>query len=104
MNLCVLAGRIINRPSLKGTDRKILRFSVETRDGHDDGDPVRAAEQLKQAGIRLDIIGIGGSPSQVNEHELKQMASFFEGQLRYWFIRDTATLVRKFEALALGKV
>jgi hypothetical protein len=38
MNLCVIAGRIINRPSLKGTDRKILRFTVETRDGHDDGD------------------------------------------------------------------
>lgn len=75
-------------------------------DGHSNigTDPVGAATQLKQAGIRLDIIGIGGSPSQVNEHELKQMASVFEGQLRYWFIRDNATLVRKFEALALGKV
>lgn len=75
-------------------------------DGHSNSgtDPVGAATQLKRAGIRLDIIGIGGSPSQVNEHELKQMASVFEGQLRYWFIRDNATLVRKFEALALGKV
>jgi Mg-chelatase subunit ChlD len=67
-------------------------------------DPVQIASQLKAMNVRLDIIGIGGSPSQVNEAELKQMASILDGQLRYWFIRDTTTLVRKFEALALGKL
>jgi len=46
MNLCVIAGRIINRPSVKGTDRKILRFSVETRDGHDDGDAKERVNQV----------------------------------------------------------
>lgn len=46
MNLCVLAGRINNRPSVKGTDRKILRFSVETRDGHDDGDVKERVNQV----------------------------------------------------------
>ena len=46
MNLCVLAGRISNRPSVKGTDRKILRFSVETRDGHDDGDAKERVNQV----------------------------------------------------------
>ena len=45
MNLCVIAGRIINRPITKGTDRKILRFTVETRDGHDEGD---AKERINQ--------------------------------------------------------
>ena len=38
MNLCVLAGRIVQNASVKGTDRKILRFTVETRDGHDEGE------------------------------------------------------------------
>jgi len=40
----------------------------------------------------------------VNEAQLKKVASVLEGQLRYWFIRDTPSLVRRFEALALGKV
>jgi Ca-activated chloride channel homolog len=75
-------------------------------DGHSNTgpEPVQVASQLKAMNVRLDIIGIGGSPIQVNEWELKQMASTLNGQLRYWFIRDTTTLVRKFEALALGKV
>ena len=38
MNLCVLAGRIVGKASVKGTDRKVLRFTVETRDGHDEGE------------------------------------------------------------------
>ena len=46
MNLCIIAGHIINRPSLKGTDRKILRFTVETRDGHDDGDAKERVNQV----------------------------------------------------------
>ena len=75
-------------------------------DGHSNTgpEPVPIASRLKERGIRLDIIGIGGSPSQVNESELKQMASILDGQLRYWFIRDKITLVRKFEALALGRL
>lgn len=75
-------------------------------DGHSNTgpDPVQIASDLKEMGVRLDIIGIGGSPSDVNESELKRMASILEGQSRYWFIRDTHTLVRKFEALALGRV
>ena len=66
-------------------------------------DPVKTAAGLKEIGIQIDIIGIGGSPDDVNESQLKQMASIVNGQLRYWFIRDRFALVRKFEALALGK-
>ena len=46
MNLCIIAGQIINRPSAKGTDRKILRFTVETRDGHDDSDAKERVNQV----------------------------------------------------------
>ena len=38
MNLCVLAGRIVRDASVKGIERKVLRFTVETRDGHDEGE------------------------------------------------------------------
>jgi hypothetical protein len=38
MNICVIGGRILKNASVKGTDRKILRFWVETRDGHDEGE------------------------------------------------------------------
>jgi hypothetical protein len=46
MNLCVIAGRIVSRPITKGTDRKILRFTVETRDGHDEGDAKERKNQV----------------------------------------------------------
>ena len=38
MNICVIGGRMIRNATVKGTDRKILRFTVETRDGHDDSE------------------------------------------------------------------
>ena len=52
----------------------------------------------------IDVIGIGGSPADVNEAQLKQVASVVDGKLRYWFIRDVGSLQRRFEALALGRV
>jgi Mg-chelatase subunit ChlD len=75
-------------------------------DGHSNtgSDPETAASEVKNAGIQLDIIGIGGSPEEVNEPMLKRMASVLEGQRRYWFIRSVGQLVRKFEALALREI
>ena len=46
MNLCVIAGRIVRQASVKGTDRKILRFTVETRDGHDEGEMKERVNQV----------------------------------------------------------
>ena len=46
MNLCVIAGRILHNASVKGTDRKILRFTVETRDGHDEGEVKERVNQV----------------------------------------------------------
>ncbi len=45
MNICVIGGRMIRNATVKGTDRKILRFTVETRDGHDDSE---SKERLNQ--------------------------------------------------------
>ena len=66
--------------------------------------PVAVARGLKDCGIQLDIIGIGGSPAEVNEADLKRMASVVNGQLRYWFIESADALVERFEALALREI
>ena len=62
------------------------------------------ATSLKGRGIQLDIIGIGGSPAEVNEADLKRMASVVNGQRRYWFIESADALVERFEALALREI
>lgn len=46
MNLCVIAGRILRNANVKGTERKILRFTVETRDGHDEGEMKERINQV----------------------------------------------------------
>jgi Ca-activated chloride channel family protein len=72
-------------------------------DGHSTvgGNPCATAMGIKEHGIQLDIIGIGGSPAEVDEATLKQMASLIDGERRYWFIKSVGELVRKFEALSL---
>ena len=53
--------------------------------------------------MQLDIIGIGGSPADVDEDSLRRMASVVNGEIRYWFILSVGELVRKFEFLGLRR-
>jgi len=46
MNVVVLAGRIVRDASVKGIERKVLRFTVETRDGHDEGEVKERINQV----------------------------------------------------------
>lgn len=46
MNLRLIAGRILRNATVKGTDRKVLRFTVETRDGHDQGEMKERVNQV----------------------------------------------------------
>ncbi len=46
MNICVIGGRLTRNATVKGTDRKILRFIVETRDGHEEGDNKERINQV----------------------------------------------------------
>lgn len=46
MNLCVLAGRVIRNATVKGNGRRVLRFTVETRDGHDEGETKERINQV----------------------------------------------------------
>lgn len=38
MNLCIVAGQIVRNATVKGNDRKVLRFTVETRDSQPEGE------------------------------------------------------------------
>lgn len=78
----------------------VVRRIVLLTDGQDDGDPVTEAEDLKQQGVVIDVIGIGASPAHVKEKLLKRVASTIEGELRYRFIKDHRTLVSHFTQLA----
>lgn len=72
-------------------------------DGHhwDGPSPLRIAQRLKSAGVIVDCIGIGGSPTDVDESRLKKIASCNpDGSIRYCFIGDQQDLIRKYESLA----
>src|SRR5262245_13210850 len=46
MNICVIGGRITRNATVKGTERKILRFTVQTRDGHEEGETKERLNQV----------------------------------------------------------
>lgn len=93
-----LAGRQIVSATGRGHGRVIL-----LTDGHSTcvRNPVAVASKLKESEIQIDAIGIGGAPKDVNEEQLRSIASVINGKPRYWFIRNVGALVRKFEALAI---
>ena len=72
-------------------------------DGHSDGRPERLADILKSEGVVIEIVGIGGTPRDVNERLLKRCASRRNGEILYRFIGDgdSEQLVQHFGRLAL---
>ena len=65
------------------------------------GSPLMVASRLKNAGVIIDCIGIGGSPGDVDEENLKQIASRnANGSIRYCFIGDQQQLLQKYQSLA----
>ncbi len=46
-------------------------------------------------------MGFAGAPYDVNEPELRQVASVVNGQTRYWFVDNAPDLIARFEKLAL---
>lgn len=46
MNIGIIGGRIIRNATVKGTDRKVLRFTVETRDGHEESESKERINQV----------------------------------------------------------
>ncbi len=80
--------------------RRILLLT----DGHG-GNPLRWATHLKNAGVLLEVIGIGGNTSDVDEALLRRVATTdAQGLIHYWFFHDTDGLVAHYEDLANGLV
>lgn len=100
------AGLELARAELRAIPRGTPRRLILLTDGYatEGYDPEWVASTVKQEQIQLDIIGVGGSPDEVNEPVLKRMASIVNHQRRYWFIRSVGELIEKFEALALREV
>ncbi len=66
--------------------------------------PHKAASRLRSVGT-LETVGIGGSPADVDEELLKEIASARpDGSKRYRWIGDGEELVKHFECLAEGLV
>lgn len=86
-------------PPSRGRLRRVLLLT----DGHG-GHPKRAAKALKtRDAVLVEVIGIGGSPTDVNESLLRQVATTDSDRFtHYWFINDSAGLIRQYERLATG--
>lgn len=81
----------------------LKRIILLTDGDHNHGEsPEAIARQLKNEGVCIDCVGIGGDPSDVNEDLLKTIASTHDDGTtpRYAFIGDKDNLVQKFEQLA----
>ena len=83
-------------------DDRLKRILLLT-DGHG-GHPVRTARKLKSYGVLIEVIGIGGDPSAVNEKLLRKVATTDSYGTHYWFFRDTDSLVAHYDNLATGIV
>jgi Mg-chelatase subunit ChlD len=80
--------------------RRILLLT----DGHG-GNPLRWATHLKNAGVLIEVIGVGGDTSAVDEVTCARIATRdSEDFIHYWFFRDTEGLVAHYENLASGLV
>jgi Mg-chelatase subunit ChlD len=77
----------------------VVRRVVLLTDGHG-GNPLGTAAYLKERGVVIDVIGIGASPTAVNELMLREVASVIQGGSRYSFIKDQQTLVAHYTQLA----
>jgi len=81
----------------------VQRIVLLTDGHHNKGrSPKSMATRLKNAGVFIDCVGIGGSPSDVDEALLRTIASRRPDGVtpRYAFIGDKADLIQKFEQLA----
>jgi len=96
------AGRILARGRRRAsTDLDRLIFMS---DGwcNQDGDPVEAADSLKEEGVIIDTIGVAAEPPDVDEDGLRAISSLLDGKARYRFISDCRQLTDCFISLAGG--
>ncbi len=95
------ASRLIDESGLTPKKCRVILLT----DGHTTSglDPREEAFRIKDSGVQIDVIGIGGAPKDVRESELRDIASVVDGETRYWFIDSVPELFRKFEVLAVRR-
>jgi Mg-chelatase subunit ChlD len=93
------AGLVAARDLFDWTQAGIVRRIVLLTDGHG-GYPLTTANELKEKNVVIDVIGVGDTPSNVDEKLLKKVASTIQGELRYRFIKDQHSLVTHYTMLA----
>jgi len=97
------AGLILKDPVINIETKRLRRILLLT-DGRG-GNPLPIAEKIKNDGILIDVIGIGGKPSAVDEPLLRRAATTDnDGFTHYWFIKDADSLVKHYQQLATSLV
>ena len=84
-------------------DRRRTCQVVLLTDGHNTGrSPLKVAQEIKKFAV-IECVGIGGSPGDVDESLLKQIASAYpDGRKRYRWIGQKDQLIQHFHNLAGG--
>lgn len=93
----------LQRIRMSNVNGEVTRRIIMLTDGEHNrgGNAVKVANRLKDAGAIIECVGIAGSPAEVDEKMLKEIASIDEhGQPRYCFIGDTSQLIQKYESMA----
>jgi Mg-chelatase subunit ChlD len=97
------AGILLNDAMTNDGIRRLQRILLLT-DGRG-GSPLSIANEVKSRGVLIDVIGIGGKPSAVDETLLRWVATTdADGFNHYWFIKDADSLVQHYQQLATSLV
>lgn len=94
---------LFDNPKTVTIDPTAVHHIIFLSDGHScSKKPAkRSARALRDSGVVIETVGIGGSPADVDEGLLKAMASLDEvGKPRYRFIGDRQALLQEFKAKA----
>ncbi len=90
-------------PLISYQNQRLISLLVLT-DGQG-GHPINIAKELKKKGVLIEVIGIGGSRSEVNETLLRKVATTdINGFTHYRFIYETVQLTTHYQQLATGIV
>lgn len=93
---------LLDDQSLNTGQSRFKRILLLT-DGHG-GHPIRTARKLKSQRVMIEVIGMGGDPSAVNEQLLRKVATTDRDGTHYRFFKDTDSLVAHYDNLATGIV
>ena len=98
----IASGLLAAESVLSSSPRSVQAKVILLSDGEDGGTAwSEPADRLKQAGVVIYCIGVGGRPEDIDPC-LKNIASTVNGVLQYRFIKDADTLANHFQEIAMG--